>query len=218
MRSRIAIDAAATALLFLGTVGANAGEAQFQAPSTDRARETQAVLARAAEALNAGASLAAGEHISGLWLFPTPDDDTVFAQYVVSGGQASSKVGGSQKHLELLTVSDGRIVGLLDLTRAGNDGASHTALDRTAFVGTGHAVTSSENSGATRGVPASAHWSAAIGTGHVSGDSVKGSEASAHQLTLAAPLPHWTSRIGTGHAAQSSTSVQDGAVRLTAGE
>ena len=124
MRSRISIDVAATALLFLGTVGANAGEAQFQAPG----------------------------------------------------------------------------------------------LDRTAFIGTGHAVTNTGNPGATHGVPASAHWSASIGTGHVSGDSVGGSQAPAHELTLAAPLPHWTSKIGTGHAAESSTNVQDRSVRLTAGK
>jgi hypothetical protein len=138
VRSRIAIDVAATALLLLGTVGANAGEAQFQAPGMDRARETH--------------------------------------------------------------------------------GAPHASLDRTAFIGTGHAVTNTGNSGATHGVPASPHWSASIGTGHVSGDSGGGSEALVHEVTLAAPLPHWTSKIGTGHVAQSSTGVHDGGVRLTAGK
>jgi hypothetical protein len=177
-----------------------------------------AVLVRAAEALNTEVPRAAGEHISSLWLFPTADEDTVFAQYVVSKRQGSSQRAGSQKHLELVKVSDNRIVEWVDLTQAGNDGASRAGLDRTAFIGTGHAATGAPSSGASLGSPASPHWSASIGTGHVSGESAQGSQPVAHDLALQAPVLHWTSKIGTGHAEDSSKGLPNGVVRLTAGE
>jgi hypothetical protein len=194
-----------------------AGEAQFQAPDTDRARQAQTALVRAAEALNTEVPRAAGEHISNLWVYPTAAEDTVIAQYVVNKGQRPSQGAGSQRHLEVVKLSDNRIVEWVDLTQAGNDGASRAGLDRTAFIGTGHA-TSALSSGASLGSPASPHWSASIGTGHISGESVKGSETVVHELALEAPVLHWTSKIGTGHAEDSSKGLPNGGVRLTAGE
>jgi hypothetical protein len=101
---------------------------------------------------------------------------------------------------------------------AQNDGAPRAGLDRTAFIGTGHAATSAPSSGASVGSPASPHWSASIGTGHVSGESVQGSQTVAHDLALQAPVLHWTSKIGTGHAEDSSKALPSGGVRLTAAE
>jgi hypothetical protein len=195
-----------------------AGEAQFQAPDTDRARQAHTVLAQAAEALNTGVPRAAGEYISGLWVFPTAAEDTVFVQYVVNKGQGSLQGAGSRQHLELVKVSDNRIVELVDLTRAGNDGASRAGLDRTAFIGTGHAATNSPRPGAVPGSPALPHWSASIGTGHVSGESAQASEAVVHGLAMEAPVLHWTSKIGTGHAEDSSKGAPHGGVRVTAVE
>ena len=222
VRSRIAGVVAAT-LLSVGAGRVMAGETQFQAPDTERARQAHTVLAQAAEALSTEVPRAAGEHISSLWVFPTAAEDTVFVQYVVNKGQGSLQGAGSRRHLELMKVSDNRIVELIDLTRAGNDGASRAGLDRTAFIGTGHAATNVQNAGASLGSPASPHWSASIGTGHVSGESVQGSqavvsEAVVHGLALQAPVLHWTSKIGTGHAEDSSKSPPNGGVRVTAVE
>jgi hypothetical protein len=221
VKSKIVDVVVAAALLGLGAAGAMAREPQFRAPDTDRARETQVVLAEAAQALNAQVLLTAGAHISNLWLFPTADEDMVFAQYVVSKERISSQLTGSQQHLELLKVSGNRIVEQLDLTHAATDSASlanqtGAGLDGTALIGTGHAMNNTVTSVTAHGSPASPHWSASIGTGHVSGDSVQPSAVPTNAWTLDAALPHWTSKIGTGHAADSSTA--GGGVRLMAGE
>ena len=218
VKSRIGIVVAAATLLSVGALRANAGEPQFQAPSTDRARETQPLLTQAAVALNAGVPLAAGEHISNLWLFPTSDADTVFAQYVV-GGQTPSKGVTSQGHLELIKLSGDRIVEQHDLTRTSGDSASYAKrsggkLDETAFIGTGHATGTPVTSATTHGSPASPHWSASIGNGHTSSDAIQLPEVVVNARTAAAPSAHWTSKIGTGHAADSSA--QDGTARVTA--
>ena len=221
MKSRIGITVAAAALLSVGALKAIAGESQFQAPATDRARETQTLLTQAAVALNAGVPLAAGEYVSNMWLFPTADADTVFAQYRVSSEQTPSKRAASQGHLELIKLSGDRIVEQRDLTRTADDSASYAKqpagkLDETAFIGTGHAMGTPVTSAATHGSPASPHWSASIGNGHTSSDAVQRSEVSVIQRTAAAPSAHWTSKIGTGHAVDSSASVQDQAGRVTA--
>jgi hypothetical protein len=227
VKSRIGITVAAAALLSVGALKAIAGEAQFQAPATDRARETQTLLTQAAVALNAGVPLAAGEYVSNMWLFPTADEDTVFAQYTVSGAQTLPKIAASQGHLELIKLSGDRIVEQRDLTHAANDGAAYAKqpggrLDETALIGTGHAMGTPESSVTTHGSPASPHWTASIGTGHTSSDShasadaVQHSEVSAKEGTSQAPSAHWTSKIGTGHAVDSSASVQDQAGRVTA--
>jgi hypothetical protein len=222
VKSRIGIVVAAATLLSVGALRANAGEPQFQAPSTDRARETQPLLTQAAVALNAGVPLAAGEHVSNLWLFPTSDADTVFAQYTVSNGRTPSKHAASQGHLELIKLSGDRIVEESDLTHTAGDSASDAkqpggGLDETAFIGTGHAAGMLVTSATTHGSPASPHWSASIGNGHTSSDTAQRSEVPVNERTAAAPSAHWTSKIGTGHAADSSTSAQDEAGRVTAG-
>jgi hypothetical protein len=219
VKSRIGIVVAA-ALLSVGALEAVAGEPQFQAPSTERAREAQPLLTRTALALNAGAPLASGEHISKLWLFPTADADTVFAQYVVSG-QTPSKGATSQGHLELIKLSGDRIVEQHDLTRTADDSASYAKrsagkLDETAFIGTGHATGTPVTSVTSHGSPASPHWSASIGNGHTSSDAIQLPEVVVNARAAAAPSAHWTSKIGTGHAADSSASAQDGAARVTA--
>jgi hypothetical protein len=221
VKSRIGMVVAAAVLLSVGSLEALAGEPQFQAPATNRARETQTLLTQAAVALNAGVPLAAGEHISKLWLFPTSDADTVFAQYRVSNGQTRSKRAASQGHLELIKLSGARIVEQHDLTRTADDSASYAKqpggkLDETAFIGTGHATGTPVTSAATHGSPASPHWSALIGNGHTSSDSVQLPEVVVNARTVAAPSAHWTSKIGTGHAVDSSASVQDQAGRVTA--
>jgi hypothetical protein len=220
VKSRIGIVVAATALLSVGALKAIAGEPQFQAPATDRARETRTLLTRTAVALNVGVPLAAGEHISNLWLFPTGDADTVFAQYIVGSGQTSSKRAASQGHLELIKLSGDRIVEQQDLAHTAADTTSYAkhpggGLDATAFIGTGHA-TGTPVTTATHGSPASPHWSASIGNGHTSSEAAQRSEVSVIQRTATAPNAHWTSKIGTGHAVDSSASVQEEAGRVTA--
>jgi hypothetical protein len=228
VKSRIGMTVAAAALLSVGALKAIAGESQFQAPATDRARETRPLLTRAALALNAGGvPLRAGERVSNLWLFPTADEDTVFAQYTVSGAQTLPKIAASQGHLELIKLSGDRIVEQRDLTHAANDGAAYVKqpggrLDETALIGTGHAMGTPETSITTHGSPASPHWTASIGNGHTSSDShasadaVQHSEVSAKEGTSQAPSAHWTSKIGTGHAVDSSASPRYEAGRVTA--
>jgi hypothetical protein len=227
VKSRIGIVVAATALLSVGALKASAGEPQFQAPATDRAQATRPLLTRAALALNAGVPLSAGERVSNLWLFPTADEDTVFVQYTVSGGQTLPKIAASQGHLELIKLSADRIVEQRDLTHAVNDGAAYAKrpggrLDETALIGTGHAMGTPETAVTTHGSPASPHWTASIGNGHTSSDShasaeaVQQSEVSAKEETSQAPSAHWTSKIGTGHAVDSSASPRYEAGRVTA--
>ncbi|HKE45454.1 MAG TPA: hypothetical protein VKB41_13055 [Steroidobacteraceae bacterium] len=119
MRNVLAI-AAASAPLMLSAVGALADEPSFQTPKTDRALQTQALLRSAAHALNDTTCHDArhGEHISSLWLFPTADQQTVFAHYIVTRNAGSSAKTVSKEHLELLTLKDDRVVAVRDLTRA----------------------------------------------------------------------------------------------------
>ena len=124
MRNKIAIFAAASAPLILSAAGAFAGEPEFRTPTTDRAQQTQPLLARAAHAVNAAASRAGEGQISNLWLFPTADEDTVFAQYIVTSNQLSSKAAASEEHLEVLRMKGDRIVEQRDLIRA----VDHSAL------------------------------------------------------------------------------------------
>jgi hypothetical protein len=117
MRSKIAIAAAAVAApLILTAAGAFTGGPQFQTPTTDRAQETRSLLVRAARAINAEAPRTGKEHISNLWVYPTADDDMVFAQYVVTTNDGTA--ASSQPHLELLQIKGERIVRERDLTRA----------------------------------------------------------------------------------------------------
>jgi len=147
MRTRIALLASASLPLILAAAGAFAGEPQFRAPATDRARQAQPVLRGVARAIKAGTPETREERISNLWLFPTGDENTVFAQYVVTKGAAPSKVANSEDHFELLKLEGDRIVERRDLMYAPGDGTlraqqSVGARDWSASIGTGHAIDS----------------------------------------------------------------------------
>jgi hypothetical protein len=213
MRNKIAVVAAASAPLILSAAGAFASEPQFRTPSTDRARETQSLLARAAQAVNASAPRTGEEHISNLWLYPTADEDMVFAQYVVTTNKAS--VAASQQHFELLKMKGDRIVEQRDLTRAGDDSAlpakrSSDVRDWSASIGNGHTTSTTVTSATSEGTPASPHWSASIGTGQVTDDSTRRLQVASNLPPSHAPGAHWTSKIGTAHAVDSNTSAQNG--------
>lgn len=123
MRNNIAAFAASVPLLLIAA-GASAGDLQFQTPTTARAQEMQPLLNRAAHALQDKVGVTAGGGISNLWLFPTGDDHTVFAQYTVTGEKTSPQV-----HLEILQIKDDRIVAERDLTRSADDGALSAQQD-----------------------------------------------------------------------------------------
>jgi hypothetical protein len=123
MRNKLAMVAAASVPLILSATGALGGEAQFRTPSTDRAEQTQALLSRAAHAVNIAAPRTRAEHVSNLWLFPTADEDTVFAQYTVTTDHSSKNAGASEEHFELLRMKGDRLVEQHDLIHAGDDAA-----------------------------------------------------------------------------------------------
>jgi len=108
MKTNIALALALTA------AAAFAGETRFHAPSTDRAQQTQQLLNSAAHAVSDG-----NRQVADLWVFPTADQDTVFAQYVVTAKGGSAEGSTGERHLEVLKLKGGRIVSRDDLTRAG---------------------------------------------------------------------------------------------------
>jgi hypothetical protein len=122
MRNKIAVFVASIPLL-LSAAGAFGGELQFQTPKTDRAQQARPLLSRAAHAVHDKMSSTAGSRISNLWIFPTGDEHTVFAQYIVTPKQASSKLAASEVHLELLKMQGDRVVEAHDLTHIGADRA-----------------------------------------------------------------------------------------------
>jgi hypothetical protein len=230
MKSPRAVLVATAIPLLLTSLPLTAGELPFNAPATERAGESALLLHQAARALydlpsDAALRSSSGKHISNLWLFPTADADTVFAQYnLTSDDEATSGAATSaMEHLTLLTVRGNRILESRDLTSAHAESASNEPprLHWSAAIGTGHAasatVTSSKvtSSGATNanatssshGVPASPHWTARIGTGTAAASNssppdTKQPSSSGPQPTVAAA--HWTSRIGTGHASDAT--------------
>jgi hypothetical protein len=108
MKTQIALALALTA------AAAFAGETQFHSPTTHRAQQSQELLSSAAHAVNA-----VNRQVSDLWVFPTADRDTVFAQYVVTSKGGSAEGLTAEQHLEVLKLKGGRIVSRDDLTRAG---------------------------------------------------------------------------------------------------
>jgi len=60
------------------------------------------------------------------------------------------------------------------------------------------------------GAPTSSHWTALIGTGHVSGPTSLGQSKSpsSPQTQRSKAEPHWTSTIGTGRAAESNDGIR----------
>jgi len=121
---RAALVATAIPLL-LTSLPLTAGELPFNAPATERAKESAPLLHQAARALSdlpSGGALrnSNGQHISNLWLFPTADADTVFARYnLISDQEATSGADPSgTEHLTVLTVRRSRIVESRELTSA----------------------------------------------------------------------------------------------------
>jgi hypothetical protein len=122
MRSSLAILAAASLPLLLSAPRASAGEVLFNVPATDRARQAQELLRRAAYALDAAVSAGARRNsdvsLSNLWIYPTNDVDTVFAHYTLTTNDHSSAGPSSAPHLVILTLRGNRIATLQDLTAA----------------------------------------------------------------------------------------------------
>ena len=204
--SRKAVATAAIPLL-LSSLTVSAGELPFNAPQTARAQESAQPLHQAAQALSDPAAIAKDQHIANLWLFPTGDTNTVFAQYDLSQG------GATTQHLAVLKVSGQQIVEQTDLTDANAYVASSnerpTATPHwTASIGTGHAADANTTS-SSQGVPATPHWTAKIGTGTAasSANSTETQQAAASTKKSAVADAHWTSRIGTGHATESNSQV-----------
>lgn len=195
--------AAATAVipLLLSSLTVSAAELPFSAPLTARAQESAQLLHQAAQALGNQAD----QHIANLWIFPTADTNTVFAQYDVKG-----EGGASTQHLSVLKLGGNRIVEQTELTgvsayaASGQERPSPTA-HWSASIGTGHAADTNATS-ASHGVPATAHWTAQIGTGAAasSANATQTQQSVSTQKSAVADA-HWTSKIGTGHAAESST-------------
>lgn len=107
MRNKLATFVASVPLV-LAAAGASGSDLEYQTPTTNRAHETQSLLNVAGHAVQDRVAVASGGGVSNLWLFPTGDDHTVFAQYTVA----------SRVHLELLEIRDNRIVAERDLTRS----------------------------------------------------------------------------------------------------
>jgi len=212
MRNKIAVLAASVPLM-LSAAGAFASD--FQTPTTDRAQQMQPLLSRAAHAVRERVASTGGEGISNLWLYPTADDHTVFAQYVVTSERTSSK-DTAQVHLEILQVQGDRVVEERDLTRIGDDSALRTqqasgGRDWSASIGNGHTTSSTpEASAPSVGSPASAHWSASIGTGQARDESAQRLEVTGNATGSNVAHAHWTSKIGTAHAVDSNTNTQNG--------
>jgi len=211
MKTERAILAATAVSLLLGSRSLTAGELPFNAPSTARAQESGQLLHQAAQALRdlqATSPLPLQRRqISNLWLYPTADADTVFAQYDLN---SSHENGPSAKHLTVLTIRGNRILVRKELTEARTEsvfdhGRPAAGPHWSAFIGTGH-VSSADAAISARGVPASPHWSARVGTG-VSAASASATESerpSSSNRPSAVVDAHWTSRIATGHVAASN--------------
>src|SRR3569832_1350040 len=172
MSTKTASMPAASIALILGTAGAFASEPDFRTPTTARAQEAQPVLARAAHAVDAGVPHAG--YVSNLWIYPTAEEDVVFAQYVVTTNKASLSV--SEQHFELLKLKSDRVIEQRDLTHAEDDVAlrakqTKDLRDWSASIGSGHAGSAPVTSATSACSPASPHRTASNGTGQTTGDS-----------------------------------------------
>jgi hypothetical protein len=201
-RTRVTI-AATVITSFLASLPVSGSELSFNVPSTDRARESAEQLREAAHALY---GLPDAGQIKDLWLFPTGDSNTLFAQYTLSA-QESAAI--PTEHLALVTLDGNRIVALTDLTEAQAESTSEQARllatpHWSAAIGNGHTSSISARS-ASHGTPAAPHWSAAIGTGS-SARRASASEGKSAllEMPLSAAGVHFTARIGTGHVSEST--------------
>jgi hypothetical protein len=215
MRNKIAVLAASVPLM-LTAAGAFGSDLEFHTPTTDRAQQTQLQLSRAAHAVHDKMARSAGDRISNLWLYPTGDDHTVFAQYTLTRERTSSKGAAAEVHLELLQMQGDRVVEERDLTRIVDNSASDARQpsnghDWSASIGNGHTTSSTaEISARSVGSPGSAHWSALIGSGQARDESAQRMEIAGNATGSPAARAHWTSKIGTAHAFDSNTNTQSG--------
>lgn len=208
MKSSLGILAAASIPLLLNAPRASAGEVQFNAPATERAQQSRELLGRAAYALNTEVSARVrgdrDERLSNLWIYPTKDADTVFAHYTLTANHRSLAGDlSSTQHLAVVTVRDNRVVALEDLNAA----AVGDSDNWWAKIGNGHTSNSSPvEPKVSQGTPASAHWSASIGTGQAANAVNEAQRGPAKLAGAAVSTPtavHWTSKIGTAHASES---------------
>src|SRR5262249_49708020 len=95
MSNKIATFVASVPLM-LSAAGAFGSEVQFHTPTTERAQQTQLQLSRAAHAVHDRVASTAGDRISNLWLYPTGDDHTVFAQYTVTSERTPGQGAATQ--------------------------------------------------------------------------------------------------------------------------
>lgn len=179
MKTQLAAPVAAI-LLLLGSAPLIAGELPFNAPSTQSARENTKLLHRAAHALYDSAPDAT--RIADLWLFPTNDANTVFAQYTL---KTNAFGVSSAEHLAVLTLQGDRIVGIRELTdvAVGRPGDEAGSLDWTAMIGTGG--TTKPGTGRASVARGPADWTAKIGTGSAAAAN-SGSKAAAIVARVAA--------------------------------
>lgn len=218
MKNRIATLTTLSVPLIFSAAGVLAAEAPFQAPATVRSYQAQPLLQQAARAIRDTGSRTVEGRISNLWLYPTGDEHTVFAQYVVTTDQSPAKLATAEKHLEILTLKADQIVERRDLTHSDEDGAlqgsrSAGGLDWSASIGTGHVTGVNDKSEASTGAPASPDWTASIGSGQAGKGTTAHSKvseiATVSQVPAASQTPtasqppsaHWTAKIGTAHAA-----------------
>jgi hypothetical protein len=211
MSNKFAVLTVASVPLLLAVSGALAGEPSFKAPATDRAQQARPLLNQAALTLSAESSRAGGRQVGDLWLFPTAQEDTVFAQYTVTANEhVPAGPTASEKHFEVLKMQGDRIVERRDLRHASDENALQAKRtpgerDRSALIGTGRAAGPTEASSTATGAPGSPHWSAAIGSGQVRDDSIRQPPAAASLAGTRAASAHWTSKIGTAMHAEPTT-------------
>jgi hypothetical protein len=223
--SRKIIVAAAVSVLLHSAI-ASADSRQFNTPSTEQAQKSAQLLRRAAEGFYAsplaGGNRADGQQVSDLWLFPTADAHTVFARYTLGANDPSRS---PNQHLTVLTLDGDQIVAARELTDeqpelTRDDGAKPAAPASdgphwSAAIGTGHALDTRLPRSST-GLPASADWTASIGTGKaaVSTGATPVTELVSSVSTGSTVQAHWSSKIGTGRASEpqvGSTSAQHAA-------
>jgi len=194
---------AATAISsILTSLPVDAGERNFNVPSTERARENAQLLQQAGNALYELPSHAG--LITNVWLFPAGDATTVFARYTL---KSAANDPSSTEHLALLTVKGDRIVRLRDLTDART--VNTLSRDRapagphwSAAIANGHTSSTNVLSG-SEGRPASVHWTAGIGTGRTTSPTIAAeTKVNPSGTGQSVGDTHWTAKIGTGHASE----------------
>jgi hypothetical protein len=207
----------ATAIpLLLTSLSVSAAEPPYNAPSTERAKESALLLHQTAHALyDSSPGASSGQHISNLWLFPTADADTVFARYDLTSGEktTSGATASRTQHLTVLTVRGNRILESRELTSARVESASNEPpkLHWSAAIGSGNAAKAMVNADATNPnatssshtTSASPDWTARIGTGTAAASAASVGNTAAASSSGIQPIfaaAHWTAKIGTGHA------------------